>query len=102
MKILEITLSNFRGFDETVRFDFQDKFTVIAGVNGKGKTTILDGLALVLSYLLPQISPSRNKRRPFTELDMNSNASEADITIKANCAGIPIEYSIGIDGIDKT
>lgn len=101
MKIRELTISNYRGFDRTVKFQLSEKFTVIAGVNGKGKTTILDGLALVLSYLLPQISPSKNKRQPFSDLDINSGAKEAYISIKANCAKIPIEYSVGMNKVDR-
>ena len=32
-------------------FRFADRFTVVAGINGRGKTALLDGLALLASQL---------------------------------------------------
>jgi len=43
MKIRELTISNFRGFGGERRFQVSDRFTVIAGINGQGKTAVLDG-----------------------------------------------------------
>ena len=38
---------------------------MVAGINGRGKTAMLDGLALLCSRLLPQISPARGGQRQF-------------------------------------
>jgi len=54
---------NYRPFAESPLFKFSDHFTVIVGVNGRGKTAILDGLALLLSRLLPQVSPAKSGYR---------------------------------------
>jgi len=45
MIINSIELSNFRNFEKS-RFEFLNNFTVIIGENGKGKSTILQGLRL--------------------------------------------------------
>ncbi|MEI8248476.1 MAG: AAA family ATPase [Lentisphaerota bacterium] len=47
MKILNISLHNFRRFNE-VKFKFHPRFTVLIGDNGAGKTTVLDALSILL------------------------------------------------------
>jgi len=56
MIVKKLQLKNFRPFKDERVFDFKDQVTVIAGVNGHGKTAILDSLSILLSRLLPQIS----------------------------------------------
>lgn len=101
MRILELTITNFRGFKGTTKFSFSENFTVIAGVNGRGKTTVLDTLALVFSNLLPQISEARKRSKKVLDTDIFTGADEAEIAIKANCAGIPLEYSVLISNTYK-
>ncbi|MCW8165823.1 hypothetical protein D8B22_12380 [Verminephrobacter aporrectodeae subsp. tuberculatae] len=48
MKIRYLILNNFRKY-ENARFNFNERFTVLIGNNGAGKTTILDALALMLN-----------------------------------------------------
>ncbi|AGX86635.1 ATP-binding protein [Candidatus Symbiobacter mobilis] len=48
MKLLHITLQNFRRY-EAARFHFHERFTVLIGNNGKGKTTVLDAVAMMLN-----------------------------------------------------
>lgn len=68
MKLKNLKLENFRSF-EYLEIDFDEKLTVLVGNNGAGKTSILDGLALLLgAYLrrLPEvkgIGPSRSDIR---------------------------------------
>ena len=45
MKILELTLHNFRGFSEKT-LKLSEQFTLLIGDNGTGKTAILDALAV--------------------------------------------------------
>ncbi len=47
MKVLSILLRNFRRYEDAL-FHFHPHFTVLIGENGKGKTTILDALAVML------------------------------------------------------
>lgn len=52
MKLENICLRNFRRY-ENARFHFHPQFTVLIGENGKGKTTILDAIAVMLgTYFL--------------------------------------------------
>lgn len=53
MKIDEIIITNFRNIEEETTFRFSPGFTVIIGINGKGKSTILHALRIAAgSYLL--------------------------------------------------
>jgi len=58
MKLKKIALANFRGFDQ-IGFDFADDVTVIAGVNGVGKSGVLKALTSALSLALPKFTVSR-------------------------------------------
>lgn len=94
MKIRELTLLNYRAFGETVLFKFSDRFTVIAGVNGKGKTALLDSLALLSSRFLPLVSPARHGYRKISPSDIHAAAPITQLAMKVNCAGIPLDYQI--------
>lgn len=48
MKISELVLHNFRKYDEAF-LQFNPQFNVLIGNNGKGKTTVLDALAMLLN-----------------------------------------------------
>ena len=61
MRIRELTIENYRAFGERRTFTFSASFTAIAGINGRGKTSLLDGLAL-LGYRLPKKLPAEVPR----------------------------------------
>lgn len=57
MKVKRLELKGFRGFDEIV-LDFDtspQRPTVFIGVNGVGKSSILDSLAILLSWFIKQV-----------------------------------------------
>ena len=52
-----LTLENFRCF-EHLEIDFDPSLTVLVGVNGSGKTAVLDAISIALEPLLPSFSSS--------------------------------------------
>src|ERR1041385_4223704 len=65
MKAQRLTLSNYRGFPK-LDLEIGSHVTVLAGVNGSGKSAILRALASVLSHLLPEVTPSKEKPEALT------------------------------------
>ena len=54
MRIKSIKLINYRGA-VSLNIDFHRQLNVFIGVNGAGKSTILDSLAIMLSWLVLDI-----------------------------------------------
>jgi predicted ATP-binding protein involved in virulence len=97
MRIRELTLHNYRVHATPPAFHFADRFTVVAGINGRGKTALLDGLALLCSRFLPLVSPARSGYRTITPSEVNLEATSAELQMKVICAGIPLEYKLTYD-----
>ncbi len=94
MRIRSLTLRNFRVFSEERSFAFSDRVTVVAGVNGKGKTAILDALALLASRLLPLISPARSGYRTMAVSEIHGDERDASLGMAVNCVGTPIQFKL--------
>ena len=70
MKVKHLKIQSFRGIsDLTLEFD-QTSPTVLIGINGVGKSSILDCLAILLSPLLAQIQDSLKSLRLFSNQDV--------------------------------
>ena len=97
MRIRELTLRNYRVYAEHPPFRFTDRFTVVAGINGRGKTALLDGLAILCSRFLPHVSSARSGYRTITPREVHVGAVSAGLGMKVICAGIPLEYKLTYD-----
>lgn len=69
MKIKKLTLSGMRAFSHA-EFDFQPGFNLLVGVNGVGKTTVLDALRISLSRVLPQLTKYPSSKQSFVISDI--------------------------------
>ena len=71
MKVKQLEISGFRGIKQ-MSFDFQknQKLAVIVGVNGTGKTSILDCLSILLSKTDYHLYG--DKRLQINEPDINN------------------------------
>lgn len=94
MKVREITVTGFRGFADEQRFQLSDRFTVIAGVNGRGKSSLLDGLALLLARLLRALALSGGSGRTISASDVHIGRTAAALVMQATCAGIPVKFDV--------
>lgn len=94
MRILGLHINNFRALEDERVFQFNENITIIAGINGKGKTAILNALVLILSRMVPQISPSISRKTALKEYDISIGKEELQISVKANCANIPVNFQI--------
>ena len=55
MKIKELHLTNFRGFEQ-LDIEFKNRLSVFIGVNGAGKTAVLDAICLFFAQLVEGIT----------------------------------------------
>src|SRR3954464_15497570 len=97
MRIRELTIRGYRVHGDPPPFHFADRFTVVAGINGRGKTALLDGLALLCSRFLPLVSPAPSGYRTITPSEVHLDTTVAHLGMKVTCAGIPLEYALTYD-----
>lgn len=74
-----LSLTNFRGFQKLEHIEFHPQLTIFIGVNGSGKTAILEAVAGMLK-VLEQVLRSKpiDNQSIFQETDIN-NSQKADI-----------------------
>ena len=83
MKVTTLKLTNFRGVHSLVlRFDA--KVNVFYGVNGSGKSAILDAMAIMLSWGVSRIRHAGTSGRPILETDITNGRSPANIRMTIN------------------
>lgn len=63
MKLKSITLNNFKGMDN-IEFSLDQKTTVIFGINGVGKSTILKAIDLLYANIIAKLT-----KKKTTEFD---------------------------------
>lgn len=80
MKIKQITLKNFRAAED-LSLDLDENLTVIAGVNGSGKSTILDAIAIMLSWLTARLKRDGASGRPIKEIDITQGKASSMIKV---------------------
>ncbi|MGL4501664.1 MAG: AAA family ATPase, partial [Planktothrix sp.] len=86
MKIKRLIINSFRGI-KTLNLEFSPSEPIVfIGANGVGKSSILDCLAILLSWLPARLQNPQTSGQFFTEEDIKNGAKEthAEITIKIN------------------
>ena len=71
MRVTSLKLANLRAI-ESAEFRFQPGFNLIVGVNGVGKSSVLDALRVCISRILPSMTDSRAKAMSFAIGDIRS------------------------------
>ena len=97
IKIKNIRLESFRGFSD-VSIEFRNQLTCIAGINGAGKTTILDALASNLSWIREMIMPvHHNGEYVKAEDKKKGSAFSAKIETDVEVNGVTKQIAVGFD-----
>jgi predicted ATP-binding protein involved in virulence len=92
MKVIRLSLLNFRGIDR-LSVDFTERTTAFAGVNGVGKSAVLDALAIALSQLTWRINGHPLKSRPIALDDIRHGAEFARIELTVELRGAELSWA---------
>ena len=74
MKVTSLRLTNLRPIS-SAEFRFQPGFNLIVGVNGVGKSSVLDALSVCLSVYVKEANGLRVRERSFSPSDIRIGAS---------------------------
>lgn len=86
MHIHNLTLERFRGA-KNLHLDLHKRLNVLVGMNGAGKSSLLDAAAILLSWLVNRIKHSGASGRPITEPDIRNGEAAANLQITCNYLG---------------
>src|SRR2546425_5901143 len=87
MRVKKMTMRNFRGIEE-MKLDFPEaRASVLVGINGAGKSSVLDCMAILLSRLIGRIRTSTGTGRFFAEQDIRNEAPETRNSIEVAWRG---------------
>jgi predicted ATP-binding protein involved in virulence len=83
MKLSRVALANFRGFDQ-IDLSFEQDVTVIAGVNGVGKSALLAAIVRAMSIVLPRITLSKESVIGLTDTDVKKGKEGMALSVLLN------------------
>ncbi|MDP2126059.1 MAG: AAA family ATPase [Pseudohongiella sp.] len=94
MKLQKLSLANFRGFDQ-IDLGFADDVTVIAGVNGVGKSGVLRALTSALSLGVTKFTVSREPALGLNDTDVQSGklGLSVSVTLCVNAAKVIVDLT---------
>jgi predicted ATP-binding protein involved in virulence len=81
MRIEELHLQNFRGFRE-LKLTLPPDLAVFIGVNGSGKSSILDSIAILLSQFVADVSVHYESRLYIEEDDIKITSNEVFLSTR--------------------
>src|SRR5437867_13299032 len=94
MRVNRMTMHNFRGIEE-MKLDFpKARTSVLVGINGAGKSSVLDCMAILLSRLVGRIRTSAGTGRFFSEQDIRNEAVETRNSIEVILRKQPIGWMV--------
>jgi predicted ATP-binding protein involved in virulence len=92
MEISTQRLRNFRGF-ERIDIAFDKRLTVLVGVNGAGKSSVLDALAVALSTVAAGIRSNPTHGRRLRESDVRAGVGTCSVALDARIGGHAVTWS---------
>ena len=93
MKIDSLKLTCFRGAVD-LPLTLDKRLNVFVGVNGAGKSTVLDALALALSWAANRIRHSGSSGRPIDETEISNGKSTAAIDLTCQTESGTVEWKL--------
>jgi predicted ATP-binding protein involved in virulence len=88
MRVEEVSIENFRGI-RAMKMPLDPRVNLFVGVNGSGKSTVLDCVAILLARFVEELQSAKpsERQRHFLEADISIGAPHAKITLTASHEG---------------
>jgi predicted ATP-binding protein involved in virulence len=93
MHINNLNLKGFRAAN-ALSLKLHERLNVFVGMNGAGKTSILDAVAIMLSWLVNRIKHSGGSGRPIMESDIKNGEPAADVALALTVDGKELKWNI--------
>ena len=93
MNVTRLQVARLRAFEQA-EFEFNPRVTLLVGINGVGKTTILDALRICLSKILPELTASRSRPLAFTTEDLRGMAPAMTVRLAFELEGKEFEFVV--------
>lgn len=93
MRVQTLKLINFRGISELF-VDFTQRTTAFVGINGVGKSAILEALAIALSQLTWRVNGNSQKARPIALDDIRHGAEFSRIEVTVQLCGREVRWAL--------
>lgn len=86
VKIRNLECKNYRGIRGCVRFDFAEHLNVFYGENGCGKSTILDAVATLLTWVANRVKTPNASGSPISESEIHNEEKNAFLMFQGDHA----------------
>src|SRR5688500_1012948 len=91
MQIKRLALTQFRAF-KRAEFEFEPGMTLLVGVNGMGKSSVLDVLRILLSQTLPDFTASNSKSDVLAVSDITIGQDYLTAELQFEASGVEFTY----------
>jgi predicted ATP-dependent endonuclease of OLD family len=91
MNIKRLQLTRMRTFEQA-EFDFNPGMNLLVGVNGVGKTTVLDALRICLSRVIPDVTASQSRPLAFNNEDIRGMLPSLTALMAIQVGGQEFQY----------
>lgn len=93
MKVKEVSLTNYRGAQD-LSLELDPQLNVFFGMNGSGKSTVLDAVAIMLSWTVSRINSPKASGRPIVESDITNGKAASSIELACEAEGKTIDWKL--------
>jgi len=98
MRVEKLELTNFRGIRQLF-LQFQTQTTVLVGINGVGKSAVLDALALLLGRLTRGVKLTSEDELPhLTEKDLRAGSKDLRLAVETRHGDTQRMWALSVKG----
>ena len=94
VRIEQLRFRDFRGIADATLNLPPSSLVVLVGANGSGKSTVLDGAAILLSRLAGRIRSEHGGGRPVADDDIRNGASATEIGVRLRIGTQAVDWTL--------